>query len=289
MRPPTAPRRWSSKTSWLAPPFTSARASVPAGRRSRTLLAPPDDAHRHDADRRRQRDLDVAGAAGHLERRDPQPAAGRRRASTCRRADEMSHGTAVVSAKSADWARQSKGRKRRRCCTVTVPPATVISGAGPSKLARYSSVSDLSPRRSDPGGALGELEAPRRHARERARGSARRAAPSPAGFAGSGRRLGGERGDLRLRTRRACRAGSRGSTVSSAASRPSSSCRVAQLDLALDTGADLARGDRRDDEHAAAVGRVRDAVGVAAALEAVEHGGDRPGREAALAPPARRR
>ena len=60
---------------------------------------------------------------------------------------EMSQGTAVESVKSADWARQSNGRKRRRCCTTTVPPVTVISGAGPTNVAWYRSVSDGSPFR----------------------------------------------------------------------------------------------------------------------------------------------
>ena len=49
---------------------------------------------------------------------------------------EMSHRTVVQRANSTDWVRQSKGRKRRRCRTVTMPPLTVISGAGPSKVAR---------------------------------------------------------------------------------------------------------------------------------------------------------
>ena len=55
-----------------------------------------------------------------------------------------------------------------------------------------------------------------------------------------------------------------------------------ELDLALDARADLARRDGGDDQHATAVRRVRHAVGVAAALQPVEHRGDRSRREAAL-------
>ena len=55
-----------------------------------------------------------------------------------------------------------------------------------------------------------------------------------------------------------------------------------ELDLAVDARAELARGGRRGDQHAAAVAGVGDAVGVAVALHAVEHGGDRPRSEAAL-------
>ncbi len=43
-----------------------------------------------------------------------------------------------------------------------------------------------------------------------------------------------------------------------------------QLDLSLQAGADLTRRGRGDDEHAAPVLRVRDPVGVAAALQPVE-------------------
>ena len=193
---------------------------------------------------------------------------------------EMSHGTAAVRAKSADCARQSKGRKRRRCCTVTVPPLTVISGAGPSKVARYSSVSDASPRQVDLGGALGELETPRRHSLER--GVALHVVGAVGGgLAGPRRRLGGERGDLPfVHAARAAQVVADHRQLRRLASLQQLPRR--ELHLALDAGADLARRDRGDDEHAAPVRRVRHAVGVAAALQAVEHGGDGAGRQAAL-------
>ena len=108
---------------------------MPAGRRRRTSLAPPDT-----------RTGTMPTGAGSVTSMSLAPpvtsSAVTRRALKSATSfhmpprSETSHGTAVVRAKSADWARQSKGRKRRRCWTVTVPPLTVISGAGPSKVAR---------------------------------------------------------------------------------------------------------------------------------------------------------
>ena len=55
-----------------------------------------------------------------------------------------------------------------------------------------------------------------------------------------------------------------------------------QLDLAVHARPELAGGRRRGDQHAPAVAGVGHPVGVAVALHAVEHGGDRPGSQAAL-------
>ena len=146
MRPPTAPSLWSSKASELAPPPTSARASVPRGRSSVTLLAPP----------LTRTGTVPAGAGSRISMSLAPPVTSRPVTRSALRSAasfhipprrEMSQGTAVESVKSADWARQSNGRKRRRCCTTTVLPLTVISGTGPTKLAWYRSVSDGSPLR----------------------------------------------------------------------------------------------------------------------------------------------
>ena len=175
--------------------------------------------------------------------------------------------------------RQSKGRKRRRCCTVTTPPLTVISGAGPSKAARYNSVSDAVAAQADLGGALGELEAPRRHSRER--GVALHVVAAGRGLAGARRPLGRQRRDLSFEhAARPAQIVADHRELRSLAT--FEQLPRGELDLALDAGADLTRRDRGDDEHAAPVTRVGDPVGVAAALEAVEHRGDRPRRQAAL-------
>ena len=286
VRPPTAPSRCPSKTSALAPPLTSARASEPRGRCTMTSLAPPEmRTGTTPTGRGRKISMSLAPpVTSSLVRRSSRKSA---TSFHIPPRSETSQGTAAESAKSADWLRQSNGRKRRRCCTVTVPPVTVISGAGPSKVARYSSVSVASPRRVT-------LAAPLVNSRRPAvdpgqRGVALRVGGAVAGgLTGPRRRLRRERGDLVLvhAPRAAQVVADHGELVLLAAleERP-----CGELDLALDARADLARGHRRDHQYPAAVGRVRDPVGVAALLQAVEHRGDRSRREAALLRQSRRR
>ena len=204
---------------------------------------------------------------------------------------EMSQGTAVESVKSADWARQSKGRKRRRCCTTTVLPLTVISGTGPTKLAWYRSVSDGSPLRRHLRGALGELEAPRGGAAQR-RGALRR----PVLAADLERQLDLHAALARRRARGALRRerGDLGLVHAARAAQEVTDARELgclttleeppgrELHLALDARPDLARRDGGDHQHATPVRRVGHAVGVPAPLQPVEHRGDRSRREAAL-------